>query len=165
MKQVTENLECKIQTRRRRRMLYVACCMLRDIFVSGQKGVTLMLTLVILSNVLLISSAVGIFSLNQFKIAASIRDSSYAIFAGTSGLERAFYDLRISNPTMCDLGTPAAPVSLLTDIFLVNLSYYNVGCFVEPVAAAICTSTQLLRIVSNGTYRQTTRTIEGSWCR
>jgi len=111
---------------------------------STQGGVTLVLALIILSNILMIALAVGIFSLNQLKITISAKESTYAIFAATSGLERAFYEIRINND--CS--------NLFTETLSNNASY--------SVSASPCDQLSST-ITSTGTYRQTSRKVEASW--
>lgn len=119
-----------------------------------------MLSLIILSNVMVIALAVGVFSLNQVKIAISTKESGYAIFAGTSGLERAFYKARM-NPASC-----AAVDNPLVGS-LSNGATYSVA--VDCLSDAIPTCDSVAKAVvltSDGQYGQTktTREIEGSWC-
>lgn len=135
--------------------LLAGSCKLKD-----DSGMTLMLSLIILSNILVIALAVGVFSLNQLKIAASVKESGYAIFAGTSGLEKAFYNIRV-NPGNCT----AVPSPIVGN--LSNGAVYSV--VVDCASAAIPTCDPIAKAVvltSNGQYGQskTTRGIEGSWC-
>lgn len=117
--------------------------------LAPQGGVTLMLTLVILSNVLLIASAVGIFSLNQFKITASARDSAYAIFAGTTGIEKALYEIRKNGDCTSYSGVDYI---LVPPDLKYSVSIISPSCGISPTT-----------ITSIGTYRQTIRKIEASW--
>ena len=109
---------------------------------------TLVLALIILSNILMIALAVGIFSLNQLKITISAKESTYAIFAATSGLERAFYEIRINND--CSNLSPGPFTETLSN----NASY--------SVSASPCDQLSST-ITSAGTYRQTSRKVEASW--
>lgn len=116
-----------------------------------QEGVTLAFSLIILSNMLFIALAIGIFSINQLKITASARDSAYAIFAATSGLERAFYQVRKADDCS-DINFPQTDFSNLAP----NLSY-------SVDVTATCPTPASAIITSVGTYKQTSRKIEASW--
>lgn len=109
---------------------------------------------------MVIALAVGVFSLNQIKIAASIKESGYAIFAGTTGLEKVFYSTRV------DPGNCAAVPSPISGNLSNEASYsVAVDCAsdtipdCDPIAKAVV-------LTSDGQYGQskTTRQIEGSWC-
>lgn len=116
----------------------------------NEKGITIILTLVILTNILMIALVVGVFSLNQQKITTNTRNSAYAIFAATSGLEKAFYDIRVKVPDNCASLNPGPVTAALT-----NESSYS-------VSANPCNQFSS-SVTSYGTYRGITRTIEANW--
>lgn len=115
---------------------------------SRENGVTLILTMIILTNILMIALVVGIFSLGQQNIMTNARNSVYAIFAATSGLEKALYDIRFSND--CSSLSPG-PLTGVLD----NGSGYS-------VYASPCSQTNS-SVTSQGSFRGVTRTIEANW--
>lgn len=63
-------------------------------FKESEKGVTLYMSLLILSAVLAMSSAIVILMINEFKIAGDIQKSMMAVYAADTGLEVALYKAR-----------------------------------------------------------------------
>lgn len=117
---------------------------------SSERGVTLTLTMILLANILMIALVVGVFSLGQQEVMTNTRNSVYAIFAATSGLERALYDIRIKTPDEC---ATLSSTGLL--VYLDNGSAYYI--YANPCDA---TSSS---VTSKGAFRSVTRTVEASW--
>lgn len=148
--------------------LFMSRLELRSYNLEVDSGMTLIFSTVIISNILLIAFAIGLFGMSQFRIAISIKDSSYAIFGATTGIERALdqtrNEINTTSLTVCDTGTVVSPVNLFSDV-LGNSSQYSASCYIKTVDVTDCDSSKRLMIVSNGTYKQTTRKIEANFCR
>jgi len=104
--------------------------------------------------------AVGILSLSQLKISTSVKESGYAIFSSTTGLERALYNTRI------DPGNCGAVASSLEGSLYNEASYSVVINCMKAVELSVCSSGSAIVLTSDGQYGQskTVRRVEGSWC-
>lgn len=120
---------------------------------------TLVFSVIILSNILIIAFAIGLFSMSQFQIASSAKDSAYAIFAGTSGLEEAFYNTRIVSPPDYSAKTDL-PLTNPKTIYTTSIACYDSG---ETTVDCSLGGFAKITIVSNGKHNQTTRKIEARW--
>lgn len=85
-------------------------------FKESEKGVTLYMSLLILSAVLAMSSAIVILMINEFKIAGDAQKSMMAVYAADSGLEITLYETRkggtFSRTDCSGLGSLSCGVSI-----------------------------------------------------
>ncbi|MCX6813275.1 MAG: hypothetical protein NTV77_02190 [Candidatus Azambacteria bacterium] len=63
-------------------------------FNNNQKGIALLLTVIIISIVLLIATLIANVVVTQLKLAGDINDSATAIYAADSGVEWQLYQIR-----------------------------------------------------------------------
>lgn len=63
-------------------------------FNNNQKGIALLLTVIIISIVLLIATLISNIVITQLKLAGDINDSVIAIYAADSGVEWQLYQIR-----------------------------------------------------------------------
>lgn len=62
--------------------------------LSGQKGISIILTLLILSGVLATSLGVVTLMIQQIKLAGTLADSTVSLYAAEAGIERVLYEDR-----------------------------------------------------------------------
>jgi Tfp pilus assembly protein PilX len=113
-----------------------------------QKGVSLYLTLVIMTLMLAIALGISAILVGQMKIIKGMGDSVIAFYAADTGIERILYDIRKTpyNPTG---GTEP-----YTNIALDNGATYTVK---------IISANGTVTISSKGTYKDVNRAIEISY--
>ena len=84
-------------------------------FNNNQKGIALLLTIIIISVVLLIATLISNIVITQLKLAGDINDSTTAIYAADSGAEWQLYQIRqgtsVPAPTMSNGATVSATVT------------------------------------------------------
>ncbi|MDP3003998.1 MAG: pilus assembly PilX N-terminal domain-containing protein [Candidatus Azambacteria bacterium] len=84
-------------------------------FKNNQRGIALLLTVIIISVVLLITTLISNIVITQLKLAGDINDSVAAIYAADSGVEWQLYQIRygvlISTPIMSNGATVSATVT------------------------------------------------------
>lgn len=78
-------------------------------FNNNQKGIALLLTVIIISAVLLIATLIINIVITQLKLTGDINDSTSAIYAADSGVEWQLYQIRqgtsVPTPTMSNGAT------------------------------------------------------------
>ncbi len=93
-------------------------------FNNNQKGVALLLTVVIISVVLLIAVLISNIVITQLKLAGDINDSVVAIYAADSGVEWQLYQIRngasVPAPTMSNGATVSATVTGVFPNFIIK---------------------------------------------
>ncbi len=81
----------------------------------AQKGIALLLTVVIISMILLIATLIANIVVTQLKLAGDINDSTAAIYAADSGVEWQLYQIRngvsVSAPVMSNGATVSVTVT------------------------------------------------------
>ena len=112
---------------------------------NPQKGVSLLLTLLIMAAILAIALGLSQLTLGEIKLARNIPKSLIAYYAAEAGAERALYEKRI-NDTNLDIAD--------CTIFLDNGSQYGVK---------LTTVGENIFIKSIGCYEGITRAIEVSF--
>jgi len=84
-------------------------------FNNNQKGIALLLTVIIISIVLLVATLIANIVITQLKLAGDINDSAAAIYAADSGAEWQLYQIRqgvsVALPNMSNGATVSATVT------------------------------------------------------
>lgn len=113
-----------------------------NIELKSNKGVSLYLTIVIMSILLAISFGVGTIFLGQTKIIRGMGDSVIALYAADTGIERALYNIRKESGT-----------GNVSETWGVNYGYI--------VNESSCDGKTCISSV--GTYKETKRAIEAKY--
>lgn len=116
---------------------------------NNQKGVSLLLTILIMAALLAIAIGVTRLSLGEIKLIRDIPNSLIAYYAADSGIERALYEKRING---LDLSIPDCPGAGSAE--LDNDSKYGVN--VSQIGETVV-------IKSGGCYKDIRRAIEVSF--
>ena len=93
-------------------------------FNYNQKGIALLLTVIIISIVLLTATLIANVVVTQLKLAGDINDSTTAIYAADSGVEWQLYQIRngglVSAPTMSNGAIVSATVTGISPNFTIK---------------------------------------------
>lgn len=101
-------------------------------FNNNQKGIALLLTMIIISIVLLIATLISNIVITQLKLAGDINDSTVAIYAADSGVEWQLYQIRygasIPTPVMSNGATVFVTITGASPNFTIKSlgSYHTV---------------------------------------
>jgi Tfp pilus assembly protein PilX len=114
---------------------------------NNQKGIAVLLVIMILGVMMIISLAISDLVMNQLRLSVYSAESIYAYYAAESGLEDGLYKLR-KEIWLPGTETPTAPV------YLANQAYY---------VLEIATAGPLQIIKSEGNYQNTRRKLEASY--
>jgi len=93
-------------------------------FNNNQKGIALLLTVIIISVVMLIATLISNIVITQLKLAGDINDSGAAIYAADSGVEWQLYQVRLGTsvalPNMSNGATVSATVTGISPNFTIK---------------------------------------------
>lgn len=76
--------------------------------VNKEKGIALLITVIILSVVILAAAFIAVVSSTQLKLASDIADSTAAIYAADSGIEWQLYQIRVGDAPMPSMSNGAS---------------------------------------------------------
>jgi Tfp pilus assembly protein PilX len=111
----------------------------------NQKGVSLLITLLIMAAILAIALGVSRLSLGEIKISRNTPNSLIAYYAAESGIERALYEDRVNGQASTDYPFSGC---IETDI-----------CYSGDASGVSPNRT----IISNGLYQDTARSVESTY--
>jgi len=99
--------------------------------ISGENGIALLITVVIISAAVLIASLIANIVITQLKLAGDIADSMTAIYAADAGVEYKLYQIRKEgNTTSIEFSlSNGATVSVSVSGVLPNLTIRSLGSY------------------------------------
>jgi len=109
---------------------------------DSQKGVSLLITLLIMAAILAIALGVSRLSLGEIKISRDAPKSLIAYYAAESGVEWALYEDRINGQALVDYS--------FSDCIETDICYSGSASGVSPART----------IISNGSYQNTARAVQ-----
>lgn len=98
-------------------------------FNNNQKGIALLLTVIIISVVMLIATLIANIVITQLKLAGDIKDSTTAIYAADSGVEWQLYQIRNGASVLAPVMSNGATVSVTVTGTSPNFTIKSLGSY------------------------------------
>ena len=113
---------------------------------NDTRGVAILITLTILGAILAVGMGIALIVARELRITGLIEDSTAAIMASDTGLERALYEVRVNG---------ADPDANYPPVTLSNGATYEI-C----PSGAQCRDNNPVRIITEGSSGETTRSLQ-----
>ena len=115
-------------------------------FMKDRRGIAIIITIIMLTTILAIAVGIASVFLREIRLSSLTDNSIFALMAADAGLERRLYEVRrLGSSAIGEFG----PVSLP-----------NGASFEICPSGAECRSQNPTRIISEGTFRDTRRSVQ-----